>query len=98
MWGPRASLRRPEPQPACPRGALGSAAPDKGPPLKASDRAPGFRPGPGKPPPGGSCPHVLPASGAAGPWLIVHVLARNLFEQMLQANGTITDHHAWISL
>lgn len=49
-----------EPQPACPRGAPGSAAPDKDPSLKPSDRAPVSGPSPPGSTRHGSCLHLLP--------------------------------------
>ena len=59
----REAMRNPkgwEPQPACPRGAPGSAAPDKDPSLKPSDRAPVSGPSPPGSTRHGSCLHLLP--------------------------------------
>lgn len=81
--GRRGGLQRPEPQPACPRGAPGSAVPDKGPSLKRLRQSPRFPPRPtGKHRPQQLWLRVARQPGR-WPALIVGFLARNMLEQML---------------
>lgn len=81
--GRRGGLQRPEPQPARPRGAPGSAVPDKGPSLKRLRQSPRFPPRPtGKHRPQQLWLRVARQPGR-WPALIVGFLARNMLEQML---------------